>query len=85
MDFTGISKFIVKHATDELTGILTITFRDESDSTTLGEIILEGVRARAFFESMCRIEEYRWPNGVTRQNFKTLFDVNADQGTTEFV
>lgn len=85
MDFTTLTKFITRHATDENTGVLTITFRDESDTTTIGEIILEGVRARAFFESLCRIQEARWPNGVVRQGHKTIFDTNADEATTEFV
>lgn len=84
MDFTGQTKFIVRHATDEETGVLTITFRDEGDLTTLGEIILEGVRARAFFDAMCKVQEARWPNGVERQGHKTIFDINADEGTTEF-
>lgn len=85
MDLTAITKFITKHAVDEETGILTITFRDEEDTTTLGEIILEGVRARAFFESMSRVQEVRWPNGVTRQGHRTIVDLNADKATTEFV
>lgn len=85
MDFTTITKFITKHEMDEETGILIITFRDETDTTTIGEITLEGVRARAFFESMLRIQETRWPNGVTRQGHKTILDRNEDQATTEFV
>lgn len=85
MDFTGLTSFITKHAVDELTGVLTITFRDDTDTTTIGEIILEGVRARAFFEAMCRIQEARWPNGITRQGHKTVFKANTDQGTTEFL
>lgn len=85
MDFTTLTKFITRHSVDENTGVLTITFRDEGDTTTIGEIILEGVRARAFFESMSRIQQARWPNGVVRQNHKTIFDLNADEGTTEFV
>lgn len=85
MDFTGVTSFLTRHTIDEDTGVLTITYRDLADTTTIGEIVLEGVRARAFFESMTRIQEARWPNGTQRQNHKTLFDLNADKGTTEFV
>jgi hypothetical protein len=85
MDLTGVTSFIVKHALDENTGVLTITFRDITDTTTLGEVILEEVRARAFFESVLRMEEARFPNGVTRQGFKSFFDLQADEGETEFV
>ena len=85
MDLTGVTSFLVKHTLDEETGILTITFRDSTDTTTLGEVILENVRSRAFFESVLRMEEARYPNGVVRQGFKSIFDLQAEQGTTEFV
>ena len=84
MDFTTLTKFITKHAVDEETGVLTITFRDEADENTIGELVLEDLRARAFFESMVRIQEARWPNGVTRQGHKTITDLNLDKATTEF-
>jgi hypothetical protein len=85
MDFTGLTSFIIRHTVDESTGVLTIIFRDDLDTADLGQIVLEGVRARAFFEAMTRIQEARWPNGIARQGHKTLFDKNADEGTTEFV
>lgn len=85
MDFTEVTSFLITHSTDEETGVLTITFTDEADDSAIGEITLEAVRARAFFEALLRVQEARWPNGITRQGHKTVIDINADEARTEFV
>jgi len=84
MDLTGQPGLITQFTVDDLTGIVTLTLRDITDTTTLGTIQIEDIKLRSLCEALLRMVEVRWPNNISRTGQKTIYTVAADQGKTEF-
>lgn len=83
MDLTTYDKFVVSWS--ELDGDLTLTFKDETEVTTIGTIKIQATRVRSFLDALAGVALVYAPpiNDTTdREHCKTIFSSN--KSVTEF-
>jgi len=84
MDLTGLTSFKVSYNVD-LDNILTITFKDVTGMTTLGEIVIENPKAKALMDMLAMIASER-VNPEDGQTIHRMFYLATDNlATVEFV
>ena len=85
MDFVGESGFKTEYVVDENSGDLTVTFKDEAGTTTLGTITIESLRFRAMIEALDHVAKAAYPDQtVGLGGSRTSFDVQTNIATTVF-
>lgn len=86
MDLTEESGYQLSHERNLITGITTITIKDATGTTVLGEITVEHYKVRAFLDSLAEIGKNFYPDTIIDDNWRrrtTLF-INEGIAITEF-
>ena len=85
MDLTAQAKIKTSWSYDEGLDIMTVTFKDDTEAITLGDIILEGQKLRSMLSAMEEISNKFFPNLVPQAGHRTVFDNIANKAITEFI
>lgn len=87
MDLRGQSKIVTEYSYDEDLDVITVTFRDATEATDLGEMIIEGSRFRSMVDGISQVGRQLFPPELdltTREKHRTLFSTDTKKATTEF-
>ena len=88
MDLSGQSKVVTIWDYVEETDTLTITFKNHNESSILGNIIIEGARARSLLDALTQVAPHFLPRELdltTRKEHITQFDSLTNKAITEWV
>jgi len=69
---------------NEETGIITLTFKDETEATILGTIEIEKARLHPFTQALFEVGRVFAPPGQTTDTHKTSYDNITNKSVTEF-
>lgn len=84
MDLTSQSNIKISFNIDENNQTTTVTFKDSMD-VTLGEVIVETVRFRPFFDGVLNITKELFPShDTTIQKYRSRFETNTLEGEINF-
>lgn len=85
MDFRTETGYVLTYEADILTGDLTLTFKNKTETTTLGTIQIEPEKLRALCDSLAELVKNIRPD-IEPGNWKRrcLFNKNAQWAKTEF-
>jgi len=85
IDFTGYADVLVSFVFDDLSSSVTVTFKDSTGVTTIGEIKLDQARFRPFAEALLTTAKTYYDDlSQTTQGYRMVFDVNQNSATVAF-
>jgi hypothetical protein len=85
IDLTGHSTLLLSTSFDSLTAAVTLTFKDGTGVTTLGQITMDQARFRPFMDVLKTVAEVYYDSlSTVPQGYRLNFDVNQNQATVAF-
>jgi len=85
MDLTGQSVIKTFWSIDPDTHVLTITFKDTTEATTFGTVVLESTKIRSMLDAMEAVRQfYVSDDAPSNIKHRTLHDTELNRATTTF-
>ena len=84
MDLTAQAGLVLAYSIDANTGLTTVTFKDVTGTTTLGEIIIETLKHRSLIEGLGVTAREYFGDREARTPQRLVFDKNANVATMVF-
>lgn len=85
MDLSGNQKLKTLWEHDEDLDLLTVTFKDDTETTTFGTLVIEGTRFRSLVDMLNNVGQFFLPpvlDLTTRQKHRTVLENGT--ASTEF-
>jgi hypothetical protein len=85
MDFRGLNGYVLTHEEDSISGDLTVTIKNLSETVVIGTIVLEPMKLKALADSLAetadQLLERRTDSPYRR---RTIYTKNLARAKTEF-
>ncbi|NDC22530.1 MAG: hypothetical protein EBZ49_00145 [Proteobacteria bacterium] len=88
MDLTNNDILVTSWEIDELDNTLTLTFKDVTEATTLGTMVVDTTKFRSLVDALNQVGQALFPteqNLTTREKHRTSFNTKTQKSTTEFL
>ena len=85
MDLSGQGTIKTVWEKDDITGLVTVTFKDSTEAVILGTITLEQNKFRSMMDALGEVGRYYFPDTLPgRVKHRTVFENSTNKAATTF-